>query len=80
MELLYKAVGYLDYIALDDRLDELEKIASGHTVIKVLAQHLPGGTAKYHRKPVRIAGVLAKLQTKHLLNMTVTCSVHRLGC
>jgi hypothetical protein len=50
--LLYKAVRYLDYIALDDRIHELEKIASGHNVIKVLAWHLPGGTAKYYRKPL----------------------------
>jgi hypothetical protein len=81
MGLLYKSVRYVDYIALDDKIDELKKTAKCHTVIKVLAQHLPGGTAKYHTKPlVRIARALAKVQTKHLLNMTATCSIHMLGC
>jgi hypothetical protein len=41
---------------------------SGHDLIGVLSQHLLGGTEKNYKKPVRIADVPAKIQTKHLQN------------
>jgi hypothetical protein len=41
---------------------------SSHCLIKVLSQNLPGGTEENH-KIVRIAGVLAKIQTERLPNI-----------
>jgi hypothetical protein len=46
---------------------------SGHDQIKVLSWHLPEKTIKKHEKPVTIADVPAKIQTKHLLNASLVC-------
>jgi hypothetical protein len=35
---------------------------NGRGLIKILPQHLPEGTEKIHGKPVRIAGVSARLE------------------
>jgi hypothetical protein len=35
----------------------------------ILSQQFPGGVGENHEKPVRIAGVLGKIQTENLPNM-----------
>jgi hypothetical protein len=45
-------------------------------LIKILPQHSPGGTEEYCIKHVRIAGVLAKIQTEHLQNTSIECYLY----
>jgi hypothetical protein len=48
-----------------DEFKDLEE--SGRGVIKVLYWHLPGGTEKSQEEtPVKVASVLAEIQTQHL--------------
>jgi hypothetical protein len=38
-----------------------------------LSQHLSGGIGENHEKPVRMAGVLGKVQTENFPNMNEEC-------
>jgi hypothetical protein len=45
------------------------------TLFKAVSQHLPGGPEKNHEKPVRIAGLQAKIWTWDFLNMQLVVNI-----
>jgi hypothetical protein len=51
--------------------DKFIEFWSGCGLIKVLSQHSPGKTGNQWKPSVRIAGILAKIQTKNLPKTSV---------